>query len=149
MSKIDDAVSWAIAIANDDTHGYDQTNRWGPDYDCSSFVISAWEAAGVGVKANGALNTGDMCDAFLKTGFLDVTNQVNFSNGSGLVAGDVLWRTGHTCMYVGNGKVANAGINENNETTGGQTGDQYGNEIAINDYSNDSWEKVLRYRYYA
>ncbi len=50
MSVIDNAVNWAIDIANDKTHGYDQTNRWGPDYDCSSFVISAWDAAGVDVK---------------------------------------------------------------------------------------------------
>lgn len=59
MSKIEDAVNWAVDIANDNTYGYDQTNRWGPDYDCPSFVISAWEAAVVDVKANGASYTGD------------------------------------------------------------------------------------------
>lgn len=97
MGKIDDAVQWAKDIANDNTHGYDQTNRWGPDYDCSSFVISAWDAAGVSVKSNGASNTRDMCDAFLKSGFTDVTSQITISDGSGLVAGDVLWKKGHTC----------------------------------------------------
>lgn len=64
MSIIDDAVKWAVAIANDDAHGYDQSNRQDPDYDCSSFVISAWEVAGIGVKANGATTTSNMCDAF-------------------------------------------------------------------------------------
>ena len=38
---IDSAVAWAISIANDDTHGYDQTDRWGPDYDCSSLLRQA------------------------------------------------------------------------------------------------------------
>jgi hypothetical protein len=41
--KILSAINWAVAIANDDSHGYDQTNRWGPDYDCSSLVIQAYE----------------------------------------------------------------------------------------------------------
>lgn len=27
MSKIEDAVNWAVDIANDDTHGYDQSHR--------------------------------------------------------------------------------------------------------------------------
>lgn len=100
MGKIEDAVKWAKDIANDDSHGYDQDNRWGPDYDCSSFVISAWEAAGVGVKTNGASNTRDTCDAFIKTGFSDVKDQITLSTGAGLVAGDVLWKSGHTCMLA-------------------------------------------------
>lgn len=145
MSVIDDAVNWAVDIANDKTHGYDQTNRWGPDYDCSSFVISAWDAAGVDVKGNGATNTRNMCDAFIKTGFTDVTDQVTFSTGAGLVAGDVLWRSGHTCMYVGDGKVANASQNENGHATGGETGDQNEKEIAVKNYYNSNWTKVLRY----
>lgn len=33
MSIIQDAVAWARRIAADDSHGYDQTNRWGADYD--------------------------------------------------------------------------------------------------------------------
>lgn len=145
MSVIDDAVQWAKDIANSKDHGYDQTNRWGPDYDCSSFVISAWEAAGVGVKANGATNTRNMCAAFLKTGFEDVTDQITFSTGKGLEAGDVLWRSGHTCLYVGDGKVANASQNENGAATGGATGDQNDKEIAVKNYYNGSWTTVLRY----
>ena len=31
MSIIQAAVAWARQIAADDTHGYDQTNRWGAD----------------------------------------------------------------------------------------------------------------------
>ena len=40
-TKIDKAVTWAVGIANDNSHGYDQADRWGPDYDCSSLVIQA------------------------------------------------------------------------------------------------------------
>ncbi len=36
VSKIENAVARAEAIALDDTHGYDQIDRWGnPNYDCS------------------------------------------------------------------------------------------------------------------
>ena len=54
MGKIETATQWMIDLANDDSHGYDQTHRWGPDYDCSSAVISAWQYAGVPVKTKGA-----------------------------------------------------------------------------------------------
>ena len=70
---IDIAVAWAVAIAGDASHGYDQAKRWGPNYDCSSFVISAYEKAGLKVKKAGASNTRDMIAAFKKVGFKDVT----------------------------------------------------------------------------
>lgn len=71
-------------------------------------MISAWEATGVNVKANGATKTENMCAAFLKTGFTDVTSKVDPDNASTLSAGDVLWMTGHTCMYIGNNQIVNA-----------------------------------------
>ena len=46
MGIIDNAVTRALEIAADDSHGYDQTSRWGPDYDCSSLVIDCFKRAG-------------------------------------------------------------------------------------------------------
>ena len=143
---IEDAVEWAIGIANDDSHGYDQTNRWGPDYDCSSLIIQAWQNAGVPVKTQGASYTGNMYDAFIACGFIDVTSQVNLSSGSGVARGDVLLNiVNHTAMSIGNGQIVQASINEHGETTGGQTGDQTGREIYTRNYYNYPWDKVLRY----
>ena len=45
MSVRENACAWARAIAYDDAHGYDQGSRWGPDYDCSSLVITAYRAS--------------------------------------------------------------------------------------------------------
>ena len=59
MTKTEKAVTWAIAIADNHAHGYDQVHRWGPDYDCSSLIISAWQQAGVPVRTNGASYTGN------------------------------------------------------------------------------------------
>lgn len=142
---IEAAVKWAVAIANDDSHGYDQGNRWGPDYDCSSLLITAWQQAGVKVKDAGAWNTNSMYNAFLKSGFHDITSQVNLTSGAGLKRGDVLLKPGsHTAMSIGNGQVVQASHNENGGIIGGQTGDQIGKEIWCTNYYNFPWSYVLR-----
>lgn len=135
------AVTWAKAIANDESHGYDQENRWGLDYDCSSLIIQAYDYAGVAVKANGATYTGDMIDAFVKTGFTKLTYTADMQ----LMVGDVLWLEGHTAMMVSDTQLVEARINELGTTTGGQTGDQTGTEILVRDIDRDrEWWWVLR-----
>lgn len=146
MGKVSDAVAWIRAIAADNSHGYDQAHRWGPDYDCSSLVISAYEAAGVPVKTNGATYTGNMKRVFLATGFIDVTAQIILATGEGLIAGDVLLHEGnHTEMVIGSGRICGAHINENGGITGGAVGDQTNSEISEINYYNYPWQVVLRF----
>lgn len=134
------------AWAADDSHGYDQANRWGPDYDCSSAVIAAWEMAGVPVKSNGATYTGNMRGVFLRCGFEDVTDGIDLATGTGLQRGDVLLNSRHhTAMYCGKGMEVEASINENGGVTGGQSGDQTGREFLVRPYRNYPWDCVLRY----
>ena len=143
MSIIQDAVAWARRIAADDSHGYDQTNRWGADYDCSSFVISAFKAAGVPLECT---YTGDMRGDMLRRGFADVTASVNLSTGAGVREGDVLLNYArHTALALGNGHVVQASINERGTATGGTPGDQTGREIYERAYYNYPWDCVLRY----
>ena len=146
MSIIEKAIFRMETWAHDDSHGYDQANRWGPDYDCSSAVIQAWQDAGVPVKSKGATYTGNMYLVFKACGFEDVTASVNLSNGSGLQRGDVLLNhVHHTAMYCGNGQLVQASINEFGSTVGGQTGDQTDREFYIRSYYNYPWDDVLRY----
>lgn len=143
MTVIDKAVAWAIETANNNAHGYSQANRWGPDYDCSSFVIEAYEQAGVPVREAGASYTGNMRGAFIACGFVDVTYQCGLSSGYGIQPGDVLLNyAAHTCIAVGGGKVANCRTDEGHP----QVGDQSGNEIRIQSYWNYPWNCVLRYK---
>ena len=136
MSVIERAIEWALAVANDPAHGYDQTKRWGPDYDCSSLVISAFKAAGLPLTAT---FTGNMKYDFLRNGFVQVMD------GS-LKRGDVLLHEkNHTALYIGNGQIVQASINERGGITGGQTGDQTGNEIHVRGYYDYPWDCVLRY----
>ncbi len=138
MTIPEKAVEWALSIANDNSHGYSQENRWGPDYDCSSFVISAYEQAGVPVKEAGASYTGNMKNAFRACGF-----QV-LPAGSPLKVGDVLLNEQyHTVMAIGNGQVVAARRNED-----GFAGDGTGREITTQNYyyyPNGGWDCILRY----
>lgn len=142
------AAQWAIDIANDAAHGYDQSYRWGErgDYDCSSLVISAYDQYGLGLKDAGATYTGNMRSVMISKGFRDVTSEVNLSTGSGLVEGDVLVNTvHHAAMAIGDGQIVQASINERRGTRGGTPGDQTGTEIYTRSYYNYPWNCVLRY----
>lgn len=151
MTKVEKAVQYMKDVAKDRKHGYDQINRWGnpgtwSDYDCSSLVISAYDAAGVKVKAAGATYTENMYAAFTKCGFKDVTSKINLSTGSGLIAGDVLLNhKNHTAMMTSDKQLTEASINENNDIYGGKVGDQTGREIWTHAYYNYPWNCVLRY----
>lgn len=146
MSATEKAITQMEAWAADNSHGYDQANRWGPDYDCSSAVISAWELAGVPVKTKGATYTGNMRGVFLRCGFEDVTAGIDLATGAGLQRGDVLLNIQHhTAMYCGNGMEVEASINENGGVTGGMTGDQTNREFLVRPYRHYPWDCVLRY----
>lgn len=146
MSKIDSACNWAVGIANDNSHGYDQLYRWGtPDYDCSSLVISAYEQAGFPIKENGGTYTGNMKNAFVKCGF----EAIPYKKGMALKRGDVLLNEKHhTALYLGDGKIVQATSNEKGGIYNGAKGDQTGKEICSGNFYEFSkgWDYVLRYK---
>lgn len=139
-SVVERAIAWAKTIAYDAAHGYDQTSRWGPDYDCSSFVISAYRSAGLALP--GASYTGNMRAAFCAGGFSWLPAN------TALKPGDVLLHEqNHTALYIGGGRIIHAAGNENGGATGGRPGDQTGREICETGYFVPSygWDGILRY----
>lgn len=144
---IDKAVDFAVNVANDNSHGYDQIHRWlNPDVDCSSLVILSYENAGVPVKSKGgATYTGNMKSAFVKCGF----EAIPYKKPMGLMKGDVILNEKHhTCLYIGGGKIVQASINEKGKATGGVPGDQTSREVLVCNFYEYSkgWDYVLRYR---
>ena len=113
-------VKWALAIADDDSHGYSQIHRNGdPDYDCSSFIWYALNQAGFDVGSY-AFATPSMPSVLQAAGF----EMFDINSGTQLEPGDILLRDGHTEIYIGDGKTVGAHCDENCGITGPLGGDQ-------------------------
>ena len=82
----------AVRIA-EEGHGYSNENRWGPDYDCSSYVITCYK--NVGVDTGNASWTGNMVEEMSKHGFEVIQG---FAVD---VPGDLYVTEGHVSMFVG------------------------------------------------
>ena len=137
--SIENAITWAIGIANDESHGYSMQNRFGPDYDCSSFVISALKAAGF--DTGSAYNTQSMKSQLTQHGFVWIPwNQIVTPNN--LQRGDILLtEMQHTEFYIGNNQNVGAHLDYGNP----QEGDQNGKEISVVAFYYQPWDGVLRY----
>lgn len=124
-------VAWAKRIADDDSHGYSQSNRNGdPDYDCSSLVYYALKNAGLDVGSYAFNTTGE--PAILeKAGF----ERHDWTKVADLQTGDVVWQSAHTEIYIGDGRFVGAHQDENGGISGGKAGDQTGNEISVTSYA--------------
>lgn len=136
--RVDSYVNWALDKADDNSHGYDQYHRWGPNYDCSSLVISALRAAGI--STGGASYTGNM------VGNLSGFKVTKVSHDQfGLLRGDILLNsTHHTGIYIGEGMMVAARESEDGGITG-KSGDQTGHEIERQEVYDFPWNYILRY----
>lgn len=137
---VEQAVQWALAIAADDTHGYDQAHRLGPDYDCSSFVSTSYANAGLAI--NPANTTSTIERAFKAVGFVSVSDPNDRQRGDIFGTADH-----HVVMCIDHDNIVHASINEKGETTGGQSGDQTGKEICTRSFyvPDYGWGYHLRY----
>lgn len=138
MPNINRAVEEIKRIAKDNRHGYDQKNRYGPDYDCSSLVAHCLRCGDFDVSKYSW--TGNLYAQLKKCGFVSVKKPWK--------AGDIHLKVGkHVCMSISADKIAQASINEKGKTTGGKPGDQTGNEINTKKYYEykGGWDYHLRY----
>ena len=125
-------VQLAISMANDNRYGYSQkppSGRWGPDFDCSSFIYYIADRSGypVGTGKDKVRFTGTMIKDFEKAGF----QILPFANVgiSDLKIGDILLNLAlHAEVYVGNGESVGALSSENGGYVG-EEGDQTSHEI--------------------
>lgn len=122
--------------------GYDQSNRYdiriGGECDCSSLelVLLIWNGFNIG----GATYTGNMSRELTANGWIRVAADGNPQPG------DILLNdANHTAVYLGNGKLAQASIDERGEIAGGATGDQSGYETNVREYYDYPWDCYLRW----
>ncbi len=135
-------TEWALQIANDDSHGYSQCNRTGPDYDCSSLVwYSLVYGAGFSETELGGypFSTYTEANILKSVGFTEYT----FNGYESLQPGDILLRAEHTAIYIGNNQVVEASISETGGICGAE-GDQTGQEILIDGDTGGNWNTYYR-----
>ena len=112
----------------------------GLDRDCSSAILTCLSACGL-IPASTHMWTGNERELLKECGYV----QVNMRN---LKRGDILWKTGHTEMYLGNGLQGGARIDENGGTHGYTAGDQTGSEIGRSAFDQDYWNWESAWRYF-
>lgn len=140
MGNIEKAVQFMVDIANDNKHGYDQTHRNSPDYDCSSLVGTALNKAGFNVSPYSW--TGNLRKQLLACGFKEVPVY------GARERGDIfLSESRHVVMCVDSKTIVHASINENGKTTGGKKGDQTGKEICLRSFYIPSYGWDYHFRY--
>lgn len=137
MPKIETAVAWAEQIAADDRHGYSQSHRNGPDYDCSSMVGTALSKANFAVSKYST--TRNLESQLIKCGFKKC--QAPWKRGDiHLAAGH------HVTMSTDASHIVHASQSENGGIDG-ETGDQTGREICVRPYYSLPYENTVHYRY--
>lgn len=124
MPDLNKFVQHAIDICNDDRRGYDQPRRMsGVDIDCSELVRESLAYGGFSVP--NWMWTGNMFAELPKRGW-------TWHQGvAGIKRGDILWKTGHTAVYIGGNRLAEASANEKGGASGGKPGDQTGREVRV------------------
>ena len=139
-------VEWAVRIANDESHGYSQLDRASlVDFDCSSLVYFALINSGFSSNELGStpFTTRSEQAILKKNGFKEIAVNTDLSN---LKKGDILWKDGHTEIYIGEGLTVGAHAASNGGISDGQRGDQNGNEISVvNIVRNNYWTYAYRY----
>ena len=159
LSYADMIAEVAEHLAEDDSHGYSQPNRAGDggveqvllsdgtvvavhtgDYDCSEMVRTCVAAAG--------LLPWDYWESYMWTGNeAEILEDAGFAEVDlwSLRRGDILWKTGHTAVFLGGGLMADAHGDERGGISGPSQGDQTGAEIEIRPVGCCSWSRAWRY----
>lgn len=152
MGRLIDFENKMLAMANDDSHGYDQDYRWGEygDYDCSSLVISCLDWAGFGTGS--ATYTGNLRWNLQARGW----QWIGDVNPEEAQPGDImLSEVHHVAAMISHTQMVEARGNEWGGATGGRHGDQTGDEICVSPWraqrglhTSEGWDGILRFTGY-
>lgn len=142
-ADVEKAVKWAIDKVNNNYITYDEPPRVtavgdfnATQYDCSSFIITAFLYAGFDVT--GATYTGNMRAYFEPQGFKWYPGSTWYAED--LKRGDILLQeTYHTQMYIGDGQDVNCG------STPGMVASHWDFYVNNEQGYYGGWDGILRY----
>ena len=144
--RIESYIKWMIDVANDDSHGYNQSKRgFNPDVDCSSFVYYALVNNNIISNTGSAFATSNMGSVLKNNGFTELPY-----SESNLQRGDIVVLPGqHTEVYIGNGQAvaAHADYSSGSPKYSGSSivaGDQNGKEVNVESLSKMNWRFIYR-----
>lgn len=109
----------------------------GGDCDCSELVRMCYRAVDV-LPYGSYMWTGNEVSLLKSHGFKE-------RSLSSPQMGDVLWRSGHTEIYLGDGLQGGARHGDYAGGLNGRKGDQDGTEVTKSKYRASDWSKLLRY----
>ena len=143
MPNLNISYQWAINACNAPNIGYSQTYRRGQTvngityYDCSSFISKALTEGGFFPDGNPWFTTHYERNYLTQAGFVQTDIRGVW------MAGDVVWRPGHTEMVYQPGEAAGTGVTMGAHTGGIPLADQ----VSINSFTDSytSWESLWRY----
>ena len=140
MNRINKACSLMYYLCEQISLGYDQSNRYdirdNGECDCSSLVLYVLKESGYDI--GDASYTGNMKEELTANGW-----GVEHNDGYPQKGYVLLNESHHTALYLGDGLIGQASIDENGNATGGESGDQTGRETLVKDYYNYPWDCYL------
>lgn len=149
-NRLTEFCNWMFKACSVWSLGYDQYQRQniydGGECDCSSLVI--WALKKAGFDTGTASYTGNMSENLTRRGWVRLAPVLANARPGDILLND----TYHVCAVISgyglNAKIAQASIDERGCATGGQAGDQTGNETNVKNIYTYSrgWSCILRYQ---
>jgi nucleoid-associated protein YgaU len=122
MANINNANDYMYNLVTNKTHGYSQANRYGPDYDCSSSIMTSLRSGGkfdVPVKG---INTASMKKYLEKIGYKVVSNAEKPQKNDIKLRPATAKRGGHVVMFRSSTMVMEFSSSRGHKEKGDQTG---------------------------
>ena len=122
MANINNANDYMYNLVTDKKHGYSQSNRYGPDYDCSSSIMTSLKMGGkfdVPVKN---INTASMKKYLEKIGYKVVSNNEKPQKNDIKLRPATSKRGGHVVMFRSPTMVMEFSSSRGHPEKGDQTG---------------------------
>ncbi len=145
MGNINNANDYMYNLVTNKGHGYSQENRYGPDYDCSSSIMTSLKMGGKFDVPIKGVNTASMKKYLEKIGYKVVSNGEKPQKNDIKLRPATSKRGGHVVMFRSSTMVMEFSSSRGHK----EKGDQTGTESWCHKWNadrNDDFTYTLRYK---